>query len=58
MKAVLHPYQERAVAFLREHDEAALLLDMGLGKTLIALTALTDLRLLGEDLGKVLVVAP
>lgn len=30
MKATLHPYQERAVAFLRERDEAALLLDMGL----------------------------
>lgn len=58
MKARLHPYQERAVSFLREHNEAALLLDMGLGKTLITLTALCDLRLLGEDLGKVLVIAP
>lgn len=58
MRAHLHPYQERAVAFLRERSEAALLLDMGLGKTLIALTALTDLMLLGEDVGKVLVVAP
>lgn len=58
MKAVLHPYQERAAAFLRERKEAALLLDMGLGKTLIALTALQDLRTLGEDVGKVLVIAP
>lgn len=58
MKAHLHPYQERAVAFLRERAEAALLLDMGLGKTLIALTALTDLMTLGEEVGKVLVIAP
>lgn len=58
MRARLHPYQERAVAFLRERREAALLLDMGLGKTLIALTALTDLMTLGEDVGKVLVIAP
>ena len=40
MKAVLHPYQETAAGWLRERPEAALLLDMGLGKTLIALTAL------------------
>lgn len=58
MKAVLHPYQEFCVRWLREHDEAALLLDMGLGKTLITLTALSDLELLGEDLGRVLVIAP
>lgn len=58
MKAAPHPYQEAAIRWLREHDEAALLLDMGLGKTLIALTALVDLAALGEDLGKVLVIAP
>ena len=58
MKAVLHPYQETAVAWLRERPEAALLLDMGLGKTLIALTAIVDLQALGEDLGKILVIAP
>ena len=58
MKAVLHPYQEFCVRWLRERDEAALLLDMGLGKTLITLTALADLELLGEVLGRVLVIAP
>ncbi|MEG0460513.1 DEAD/DEAH box helicase [Gordonibacter sp.] len=58
MKATLHPYQEFGVKWLRDHDEAALLLDMGLGKTLITLTAITDLLSLGEDLGRVLVVAP
>ncbi|MEG1906833.1 MAG: DEAD/DEAH box helicase [Gordonibacter sp.] len=58
MKATLHPYQEFGVKWLRDRDEAALLLDMGLGKTLITLTAITDLLSLGEDLGCVLVVAP
>lgn len=58
MKAVPHGYQELCIGWLREHDEAALLLDMGLGKTLIALTAMTDMQTLGYDLGKVLVIAP
>lgn len=58
MKAVLHPYQETGVAWLRERPEAALLLDMGLGKTLITLTALVDLMALGEDIGRVLIIAP
>lgn len=58
MKARLHPYQETAVRWLRDHDEAALLLDMGLGKTLVTLTAITDLMAVGEDLGQILVIAP
>jgi SNF2 family DNA or RNA helicase len=41
-----------------EHEAAALLLDMGLGKTLVTLTALCDLRLLGEATGRILVIAP
>lgn len=36
----LHDYQRRAVDHLRAHDRAALLLDMGLGKTAITLSAL------------------
>lgn len=58
MKAVLHPYQETAAGWLRERPEAALLLDMGLGKTLIALTALVDLATVGEDVWPALVIAP
>lgn len=27
-----HEYQKRAIAFLREHNRAALFLDMGLGR--------------------------
>lgn len=37
----LHPYQEIAVRHLHDHPHSALFLDMGLGKTAIALSALT-----------------
>ena len=33
----LHDYQEYAVKFIEEHKIAALLLDMGLGKTITTL---------------------
>ena len=39
----LHDYQKYAVNFIEEHPTAALLLDMGLGKTLITLTAIDTL---------------
>ncbi|MEG1245231.1 DEAD/DEAH box helicase [Gordonibacter sp.] len=58
MKAVLHPYQEFCAQWLRDRNEAALLLDMGLGKTLITLTAITDLQTLGVDMGRILIIAP
>lgn len=37
----LHPYQEVAVEFLQKQSRAALMLDMGLGKTACVLNALT-----------------
>ena len=57
MKAVLHEYQRRAVRWIEEKPRCALLLEMGLGKSLVTLTAIARLR---EDceVGKVLVVAP
>jgi SNF2 family DNA or RNA helicase len=39
----LHPYQEVARDYLLDHDHAGLFLDMGLGKTATALTALNKL---------------
>lgn len=48
----LHPYQREAVEFLRGRRRAALLLDMGLGKTASSLRALTP------DMLPVLVNAP
>lgn len=56
-EADLHPYQRRAVEFILERPEAALWIDMGLGKTVTTLTALRRLIEAGEA-HKVLVVAP
>lgn len=39
----MHEYQRYCVDFIETHEEAAVLLDMGLGKTAIALTAIFDL---------------
>lgn len=52
-----HTYQRRAVKWLLEHPEAALLLDLGLGKTAIALEAFQALRRAGGA-RRALVVAP
>jgi SNF2 family DNA or RNA helicase len=58
MKAELHGYQDLCVSWLARHAAAGLLLDMGLGKTLIVLTTIIFLKTLGVPLGKVLVIAP
>ena len=53
----LHSFQKRALAFIRHKRKCALFLDMGLGKSVIALTAASDM--LDEFLiNKVLVIAP
>ena len=38
-----HDYQKYAITYIEDHPIAAVLLDMGLGKTSITLTALDDL---------------
>lgn len=53
-----HNYQQYASDFILEHPVCCLLLDMGLGKTVITLTALWELALDRFDIGKVLVIAP
>lgn len=53
-----HPYQEVATRFIEEHKTACLILDMGLGKTVITLTALWNLILDSFEVRKVLVIAP
>jgi SNF2 family DNA or RNA helicase len=58
----LWDYQHRAIQFVREKflggfGGCALWLDMGLGKTIIVLTALLDL-MIEFEVGKVLVIAP
>lgn len=50
-----HGYQKYAEEFLLEHTEAGLFLDMGLGKTVVTLTALEKLS---WDINRVLIIAP
>ena len=39
MKFIPHDYQQYAIEYIETHEVAAVLLDMGLGKTAITLTA-------------------
>ncbi len=58
MKFNPHDYQKYAIQFLTQNKAAALLLDMGLGKTVITLTALWELAFDYFDIEKVLIIAP
>lgn len=58
MKYNPHDYQRYAAEFIITHPISALLLDMGLGKTSITLTAINDLLFDSFEVHKVLVVAP
>ena len=53
-----HEYQKYAINYIESHPVSAVLLDMGLGKTSIALTAINDLLFDYFEAHKVLVVAP
>ena len=58
MKYKPYDYQTFATNFVLEHPACGLILDMGLGKSVITLTALWSLLLDSFGVGKVLVVAP
>ena len=58
MEYTPHKYQNYATEFIKENEESALLLDMGLGKTVISLTAIKDLLFDSFEISKVLIVAP
>lgn len=58
MKYNPHNYQEYAKDFILANPVCCLMLDMGLGKTIITLTALWLLALDYFDIGKILVIAP
>ena len=58
MKYKPHNYQAYATDFILDHPEAAVFLDMGLGKSVITLTAILDLCLDRFEISKVLVIAP
>ena len=53
-----HEYQTYATNFILEHSVAAVLLEMGLGKSVITLTAIYELMLNRFEVQKVLVIAP
>ena len=54
----LYEYQNYSVDFLKEHPEALLILEMGLGKSAVSLTAILDLMFDRFEVGKTLVIAP
>ncbi len=58
MKYEPHEYQKYAIDYIETHPIAAILLDMGLGKTSITLTAIGDLLFDSFEVHKVLVIAP
>lgn len=58
MKYYPHDYQTYATNFILENSIAAIFLEMGLGKSVITLTAILDLCLDSFEVGKVLVIAP
>ena len=58
MKYNPHDYQIYTTEYILNHPIAAVLLDMGLGKSVITLTAIFDLTLDSFLVRKVLVIAP
>ena len=58
MKYKAHDYQQYATDFIIGHPVSCLILDMGLGKTVISLTAIADLLFDSFMAHRVLVVAP
>ena len=53
----LHEYQRKGVEFIKDKKRVFMLLDLGLGKTVTTLTAVSDL-LDSFTVNKVLVIAP
>lgn len=58
MKYSPYSYQTYATNFILEHPVSAVFLDMGLGKSVITLSAIFDLCLDSFLIRKVLVIAP
>lgn len=58
MKYEPHDYQRHTTQFIIDHPECAILLGMGMGKTISTLTAIEALKYDYFDIDKVLVIAP
>jgi hypothetical protein len=57
-RANMHAYQHFAAEFMRDNPYSALFIDCGLGKSVIALTALLDLTLEFVDDDPILIIGP
>lgn len=53
-----YPYQQRAIDVIESHPDYGLFLDMGLGKTVITLTAIESLIYEQFEVSRVLIIAP
>lgn len=58
MKFIPHEYQTYTIDQIKKKPKIALILDMGLGKTVCTLTALNDMMYDSFEVDKVLVIAP
>lgn len=58
MRYIPHDYQRYATRFILDHPVSAVFLEMGLGKSVVTLTALFDLILDSFTIRKALVIAP
>ena len=53
-----HDYQNYAIEYIKEHPVAGVFLSMGLGKTIISLTAISDLLFDSFEVHKALIIGP
>lgn len=58
MKFAPHNYQKYCIERMIQDDKLGLMLDMGLGKTIITLTAIQELKYNRFEVNKVLIIAP
>ena len=58
MKYNPHKYQRYCIDFIKQNPIAAILLDMGMGKSSICLTAIMELMYDSFEVSKVLIIAP
>lgn len=58
MEFIPHKYQQYCIDRMISDDKLGLMLDMGLGKTVITLTAIADLKYNRFEVNKILVIAP
>ena len=58
MKFKPHDYQRQAIRFIHDHPEAALFLGLGMGKSVITLSAINELMYDRFEVARTLVIAP